>query len=239
MADAGMISAAEAASAKGEQLVLLPPRQLDDTAAPHFVDYLRRELSRHLLEEEVWPRLRIETTLDPDLQQAANQAVTRHLNRLTRIVARRNHTARPEVALIALDPHSGEILAMVGGRDYAASQLNRATDAMRQPGSVFKPIVYAAALSHGISPATTFMNAPHEIEFGYKAVYQPRNFGHSYSNQQVTRTLCLSLNRNSEDWHKPRRHEEHEERKRSKLFFPSCSSCLRGFISVPMLLALI
>jgi penicillin-binding protein 1B len=134
MADAGMISAAEAASAKGEQLVLLPPQQLDDTAAPHFVDYLRRELGRHLLEEEVWPRLRIETTLDPDLQQAANQAVTRHLNHLTRIVARRNHTARPEVALIALDPHSGEILAMVGGRDYAASQLNRATDAMRQPG---------------------------------------------------------------------------------------------------------
>jgi penicillin-binding protein 1B len=196
MADAGRISAAEAASAKGEQLVLLPPQRLDDTAAPHFVDYLRRELSRHLLEEEVWPRLRIETTLDPDLQQAANQAVTRHLNHLTRIVARRNHTARPEVALIALDPHSGEILAMVGGRDYAASQLNRATDAMRQPGSVFKPIVYAAALSHGISPATTFMNAPHEIEFGYKAVYRPQNFGHSYSNLQVTlrEAIVRSLN---------------------------------------------
>ncbi len=196
MADAGSISADEAASARGEQLVLLPPQQLDDTAAPHFVDYLRRELSRHLLEEEVWPRLRIETTLDLDLQQAANQAVIRHLNRLTRIVARRNSTARPEVALIALDPHSGEILAMVGGRDYAASQLNRATDAMRQPGSVFKPIVYAAALSHGISPATTFMNAPHEIEFGYEAVYRPRNFGHSYSNQQVTlrEAIVRSLN---------------------------------------------
>src|SRR6185503_12050805 len=74
MVDAGRISAAEAALAKGEQVVLLPPQRLDDTAAPHFVDYLRRELSHHLLEEEAWPRLRIETTLDPDLQQAANQA---------------------------------------------------------------------------------------------------------------------------------------------------------------------
>ncbi len=196
MADAGRISAAEAASAKGEQLVLLPPQQLDDTAAPYFVDYLRRELSRHLSEEEEWPQLRIETTLDLDIQQAANQAATRHLNRLNKIVARHNHTARPEVALIALAPHSGEILAMVGGRDYAASQLNRATDAMRQPESVFKPIVYAAALSHGISPARTFMNAPHEIEFGYKAAYLPQNFGHSYSNQQVTlrEAIIRSLN---------------------------------------------
>ncbi len=102
----------------------------------------------------------------------------------------------PEVSLIALDPHSGEILAMIGGRDYAVSQLNRATDAMRQPGSVFKPIVYAAALSRGISPAMTFMNSPHEIAYGYKAVYRPQNFGDSYSNRQVTlrEAMVRSLN---------------------------------------------
>ena len=196
MVETSAISSDQAEKARNEQLALLPPQRLDDTAAPHFIDYVKRELASHRFENDELPHLRVETTIDLDLQEAANQAVTRHLDRLKKVFDKRKDAGAPEVSLIALDPHSGEILAMIGGRDYAASQLNRATDAMRQPGSVFKPIVYAAALSRGISPAMTFMNSPHDIVYGYKAVYRPQNYGDSYSHRQVSlrEAMVRSLN---------------------------------------------
>ena len=73
-------------------------------------------------------------------------------------VVYKNRAAKPQAALVALDPKTGNVLAMVGGRDYAESQLNRATDARRQPGSTFKPFVYAAALEDGMSPVQTCNN---------------------------------------------------------------------------------
>lgn len=197
MVKAGYLTADAAAADQTERLVLLPPQKINDSAAPYFIDYVQREIGKIRVEEEEQPNLRIETTIDLDLQRAANQVVADHLSRINRSVSKqaRKH-GQPEAALVALDPQSGEILAMVGGRDYATSQLNRATDALRQPGSTFKPIVYATALSHGISPATTFLNAPHEITFGYNAVYRPQNFGRSYSNQPVTmrEAIVRSLN---------------------------------------------
>src|SRR5262244_1700434 len=113
-----------------------------------------------------------------------------YLAKLDRVFSRRARGAKtkgnlPEAALIAIDPHTGEILAMVGGRDYASSQLNRVTDARRQPGSVFKPIVYAAALANGVSPDSVFIDAPHEIIFGNQ-IYRPQNYGGRFSNQPVT-----------------------------------------------------
>jgi penicillin-binding protein 1B len=88
------------------------------------------------------------------------------------------------------------VLAMVGGRDYAESQLNRATDARRQPGSTFKPFVYAAALEDGMSPVQTFADAPREFVYDRNKTYRPANFGGGYSMQDVTmRTgLVKSLN---------------------------------------------
>lgn len=196
MVETGHITAAAAEAAQQEQLALLPPSPLDETAAPHFVDHLNRGLAQYQAIDDERPHLRVETTLDLDLQQAANEAVQKHLAQLDKLTAKRRQDAKPEAALIALNPKTGEILAMVGGRDYATSQLNRATDAKRQPGSIFKPIVYAAALSKGISPTTTFLDAPQEFEFGYKAVYRPRNFGRSYSNQPVMlrEAIIRSLN---------------------------------------------
>jgi penicillin-binding protein 1B len=182
MVEAGHISDTEAAAAKGEQLAICPAPPPDASAAPYFVDYLGRELRKYQSDEnEVHPR--IQTTLDLDLQQAAVEAVREQTARLDKIFAKQG--VKPEAALVALDPRTGEILAMVGGRDYNASQLNRVSDAMRQPGSVFKPFVYAAALTRGISPVTTFLDAPQEFQFGYKAVYKPSNYGRTFSNQQV------------------------------------------------------
>jgi membrane carboxypeptidase/penicillin-binding protein len=85
---------------------------------------------------------------------------------------------------------------MVGGRDYSSSQLNRATDARRQPGSTFKPFVYAAAIEDGMSPLRMFPDAPHEFTYAHNRTYRPANFGNIYSRGEVTmRTgLVKSLN---------------------------------------------
>jgi penicillin-binding protein 1A len=84
----------------------------------------------------------------------------------------------PEVegGMVAMDPHTGRVLAMVGGFSYAQSVFNRATQAMRQPGSSFKPIVYAAALDNGYTPASVVMDAPISIRVG-TTVWEPKNYG--------------------------------------------------------------
>lgn len=188
MAEMRLVSVEEAEAAKSEGLAVIPPGKFDESAAKHFVDYLMRELAGRNISEREEPDLEIRTTLDLDMQQAANIAVENYLTKLDRVFSRRAKRSgggRPEAALIAIDPHTGEILAMVGGRDYASSQLNRVTDARRQPGSVFKPVVYAAALAHGVSPESVFNDAPHEIVFG-NHIYRPQNYGGRFSNQQVT-----------------------------------------------------
>ncbi|HKQ74460.1 MAG TPA: transglycosylase domain-containing protein, partial [Blastocatellia bacterium] len=195
MVETGGISEDEAEAAKSERLLVRPPASADESAAQHFVDYVKRELASRNIDLKDAPNLEIRTTLDLDLQEAANIAVKNYLSKLDRIFNRRpkagktkgqsSESALPEAALIAINPHNGEILAMVGGRDYASSQLNRVTDARRQPGSVFKPIVYATALANGVSPETIFIDSPHEIIFGQE-VYSPRNYGGRFSNQPVT-----------------------------------------------------
>lgn len=188
MAEINLVSPEEAEAAKSEKLTLIPAGKFDELSAQYFVDYLRRELAGRNIGESEASNLEIRTTLDPDLQQAANIAVKNYLAKLDRVFSRRAKRTGgglPEAALIAIDPHTGEILAMVGGRDYASSQLNRVTDARRQPGSVFKPIVYAAALANGVSPESVFFDAPHEIIFGNQ-IYRPQNYGGRFSNQSVT-----------------------------------------------------
>jgi penicillin-binding protein 1B len=188
MVETGFISPEEAEAAKSERLSVIPSQKFDESAAHHFLDYLKRELASRNISEREDPNLEIRTTLDLDLQRAANLAVKNYLAKLDRVFSRRAKRARggrPEAALIAINPHTGEILAMVGGRDYADSQLNRVTDARRQPGSVFKPIVYATALANGVSPEAIFFDAPHEIIFGNQ-IYRPQNYGGGFSNQLVT-----------------------------------------------------
>ncbi|MGH9937004.1 MAG: transglycosylase domain-containing protein, partial [Blastocatellia bacterium] len=184
MVETGGISAEEAEAAKSEILAVIPPAQPGESDAQHFVDYLKREMANRNISGK--DDLEIRTTLDLDLQSAANIAVKNHLAKLDRVFSRRaNGAAPPEAALIAIDPRTGEILAMVGGRDYTSSQLNRVTDARRQPGSVFKPIVFAAALANGMSPEAVFDDSPRQIFFGHQ-IYRPQNYGGGFSNQPVT-----------------------------------------------------
>ena len=122
------------------------PLRLRRTTEPHldtryFTDWVLRDLAPGR-------GLAVFTTLDPELQELAHQAVAQGLARLERDHPALTHHAQPlEAALVALDPWTGEVLAMVGGRDYEETQFDRVTQARRQPGSAFKPIVALAALS--------------------------------------------------------------------------------------------
>jgi len=187
MQESGAITREQKDAAAGEALSVARDVSLDNSLAPYFVDYVNRIA-------DVSGEERIYTTIDLELQDLAEKALQKQLDRLDSIYA--NRDAKPQAALVALDPHTGNVLAMVGGRDYATSQLNRATDARRQPGSTFKPFVYAAAVEDGISPVTLFMDAPREFVYDRTRTYRPANYGGGYSMGEVTmRTgLVRSLN---------------------------------------------
>ncbi len=192
------INADEFRVASNEAVNVAPVDPAARATAPYFVDYVNRAVERQLqaggagVDER---SLRVYTTIDLDLQQLAEQAVARQLAQLERVS--KSGDPRPQAALVALDPQTGHVLAMVGGKNYAGSQLNRATDARRQPGSIFKPIVYAAALESGISPLTLFADAPRAFTFDrYSPAYRPANYGGGYSMRDVTMRTALTKSLN-------------------------------------------
>jgi penicillin-binding protein 1B len=178
----GFIKLDQAAAAAQEPLMVANFDPARETVAPYFIDYVNRQSERgsgvRSVDQSEDTQATV-TTLDLDLQKLAADAVRHQLDRLDGIYQPRG--LRPQVALVALDPATGRVLAMVGGRDYAESQLNRATDAQRQPGSVFKPFVYAAALESGMSPLRVFKDAPQEFSYAHNQKYRPENYGGGFS----------------------------------------------------------
>ena len=160
----GFIPLGQAASAAKEPLMIADFDPARESVAPYFIDYVNRMVESGTgvpPVDQAQDAPATVTTLDLDLQRLAAQAIQRQLDHLDEVYKPRGLT--PQAALVALDPRTGDVLAMVGGRDYGKSQLNRATDAQRQPGSVFKPFVYAAALESGMSPLRMFKDAPQEF----------------------------------------------------------------------------
>jgi penicillin-binding protein 1B len=190
----GVINAGQVQMAQAMPITVATFESSGNDLAPYYVDSVNRALesSTASVDGDTDRAQRVQTTIDPDLQTAAEQALVHQLDALSK---RLHASSRPQGALVALDPHTGHVLAMVGGRDYAESQLNRATDARRQPGSVFKPFVYAAALEAGISPLSTYSDAPQTFQYG-NATYSPANYGNSYSMHDVLMRdgLVRSLN---------------------------------------------
>ena len=203
MAEAGAVTADEAKVAKETQLQVAPVRgRIDVSDAPYFVDYVQNQLGDMIAGGDGTEHLRIYTSIDMDLQRAAYAALTKQLAALDKIQAKRFPPGTLQAALVAMNAKTGEVVAMVGGRDYSKSQLNRATDALRQPGSVFKPFVYATALNTAydpvprvITPSTTYMDEPKTFTYDNQE-YSPGNFGESYSHEPVTLrdALVHSLN---------------------------------------------
>src|SRR6202140_362884 len=215
MVDPHAITREQADKAKAAPLKLAPPN-VEASDAPYFVDMVRDTLinkfSEHDLNDEAY---RIYTPLDPDLQKAASQAVESGIKLVDQQVAKMRTKKvkvgkkietkvlpgpQAQVALVVLDPHTGAVLALVGGRDYGFSQLNHALS-KRPTGSIFKPFVYAAAMNTAldgsqtvITPASMVTDAPSSFAYGDQ-IYEPRNYKEEYHGDVTLRyALAMSLN---------------------------------------------
>lgn len=178
----GYITVAQADAAKSEPVRVAPDAGMS-VRAPYFVDAVRANLER-LGVPIADGGLRIHTTLDPGMQIAAIAALAegtaevearpgyRHRTFARRVQGRSDYL---QGMAITLDPRSGEIRALVGGRDYAASSFNRATAALRQPGSAFKPFVYATAIADSILPNAWVADTAIAITLDNGTVYKPDN----------------------------------------------------------------
>ncbi len=167
MHENGKITQAEWQDAHGERLVLHDALEANDNG---FGQYFKEQVRRELVSRFGWQRvyeggLRVYTTFDVPMQHAAEQAIDeslRDLDAKRQAAAKRAKKAAPDVplqaALVAIEPQTGAVRAMVGGRDFDDSSFNRAVQAKRQPGSAFKPFVYAEALESGFTPATLISN---------------------------------------------------------------------------------
>src|SRR5579884_311249 len=177
------------------------PGQPAAASTQYFLDFASDAVHRQLSDDVSHVAANVYTTLDPRLQLAAEQAIEDGMKLVdNRVRKRKERGAMPEAALIALDPHTGEIKALVGGRNYAASQLDRAL-AKRPPGSVFKPFVYAAAMDSAVEggptlfyPASLVDDEPTTFRYA-RQTYSPGNFRNEYMGEVTFReALMHSLN---------------------------------------------
>ena len=195
MAETEAITTGEAERAKAEPIRLAPPN-VDASEAPYFVDLVHDQIVQRVGDNELGhDSLRIYTSLDPELQRAAAEAVEvgmRSVDDLVRKQHKKGDTdiMYPQVALVALNPHTGQILAMVGGRNYGISQLDHATS-KRPTGSIFKPFVYATAemqavngqqLADGTFTGLTILHdVPTTFSFDNgRQTYNPGNYKDEY-----------------------------------------------------------
>jgi penicillin-binding protein 1B len=168
MVETGDITEAQAEAAHQEPLHLAPG-SVDGGLAPYFIDIVHDQIVRSYGETQYASEgLRVYSSLDPDLQQVANEAVAEGMKTVDALVEKRRARSKdpssipdPQVALVALNPHTGQVLALVGGRNYGISQLNHA-NAHRPTGSAFKPFVYAAGFNTSL--AGTQLTTPPAVE---------------------------------------------------------------------------
>jgi penicillin-binding protein 1A len=210
----GAITDEEASGARAYPLQLASKTDAGDTA-PYFVEWIRQQLDDQFGRQLYEQGLRVYTTLDLDMQLAAERALEAQLKRIEagrfgkfngetyeRYIARSVAGAEPggsspylQGAFVALDPRNGAIRAMVGGRDFYDSKFNRATQALRQPGSSFKPIVYAAAVQNGRPASYILYDTAIALDQGTGRPWTPKNYdGRFEGPMTMRRGLYLSRN---------------------------------------------
>ena len=196
MVDAELLGRADAEAAAKEPLVVAT--RAVENEAPYFIDYASQVAAEAFGTPD--GRVDIHTTLDLHLQRFAQEAIAEGMAAIDKRLAQRKRQGTPQAALVAVDPRTGEILAMVGGRAYNQTQFNRAVHAQRQPGSTFKPFVYLAAFEAAangevdLTPATLVMDEPTTFEDG-ENLYQPANYEGEYDGA-VTLRAALAHSRN-------------------------------------------
>ena len=198
MREHGVISQAEHDAAVAETVTLRDNLRHDDPTGLHFKEIVRRQLIERFGKDAIYQgRLRVYTTIDPGMQKAAEAAVVSSLKEIeSRLsaAARRNVNQPLQASLLALDPATGEVRAIVGGRDTESVGLNRALQTKRQSGSAFKPFVYAAAIENGYSPATVIdrLNEPVDT---YEGAWLPEDEHSSAASMTMRTALRTSSNR--------------------------------------------
>jgi penicillin-binding protein 1B len=215
MVETNAITRAQADAAKAEPLRLAPPN-IDASEAPYFVDLVHDQLVQRIGDQDLsHQNLRIYTSLDPELQRAASEAIEIGMRNVDEIVRKQHKTPKgeqpgpityPQVSLIALNPHTGQVLALVGGRNYGNSQLNHAVS-KRPTGSIFKPFVYAAAYNTSLngmslgdggvfSALTKLTDEPTTFTYDNgRQTYTPNNFKGDFRGDVVAAyALAHSLN---------------------------------------------
>ncbi len=198
MARNGLITQEESEAANSSPLNLAEGPSIK-TKAPYFVTYVRRFLEKELGGVRLYRTgLTVHTTLNYRMQEAAEKAVARGLEQLAARMQERGLPSdqKPQGALVCLDPRQGAILAMVGGKDFEESRFNRATMARRQPGSAFKPLVYACAMEHSFSQSDLIWDAPVIFRGVQKDVdWTPQNFSGKFKGEMTLRdALAVSQN---------------------------------------------
>ncbi|WP_027415254.1 transglycosylase domain-containing protein [Aneurinibacillus terranovensis] len=190
MVNTKFITAQQAKEARLQPLHIIPLKTRDTVIAPYFRDYVAKMvMEKYHIDKDTLEHggLKIYTTLDPDIQQKAENTIKKYMP-----------TNRPlQAALISMDPQTGYIRAMVGGTDYAKTQFNRAL-AHRQPGSSIKPILYLAALENGFTSLTKIKSEPTVFTFGkdHKQTYMPGNFGGQYAYDYIDMEQAIARSDN-------------------------------------------
>ncbi|WP_432813890.1 transglycosylase domain-containing protein [Shouchella hunanensis] len=190
MVEAGFITTEEASLAKEEKLQFTDQKDLEaQELAPYFQDHVKAFMKDYtqLTEQQLKVGgLSVQTTLDPTLQQQAEDLVAHYMPE-----------SDLQVALVAMDPRTSEVKALVGGKDYEDSSYNRATQSKRHPGSTMKPFLYYAALENGFTPMTTFLSEPTSFTFDEgRDSYEPSNYNDVYANDFITMLEAISYSDN-------------------------------------------
>ena len=204
MGEAGILEPAAVEELRAEPLTLAPPIEAAGEA-PYFVAAVRRTLIEEFGPDAATGGLRVYTGLDPSLQAKAREALTRQIEAIeSGAYGQYSHPTGPvenpdapvlQGLVVMMDPHDGEIEALVGGRDFAASQFDRALQAERQPGSAFKPVVYAAALEAGLPPTARLETGPVEVSTAGAPVWRPGDHvADSVETLSVRTALAISSN---------------------------------------------
>lgn len=195
MVEMGNITRAQADAAKRVPLPSKPTIKVSGPA-PYFVEYVRQKVEERFGASILYSGgLNIYTSINDDLQKYAEQAVKEGLANIEARHRKKVASQPLQAALIAIEPFSGHILAMVGGRDFSESQFNRAWQALRQPGSAFKPVIFAAALEQGFGATDILDDSPLTIKVDRKKNWTPENFTHTYQGHVTLRNaLAQSLN---------------------------------------------
>ncbi|MGE5751023.1 MAG: penicillin-binding protein 1A [Nitrospirota bacterium] len=195
MVEMGNITRAQADAAKRVPLPSRPTVKVSGPA-PYFVEYVRQKVEERFGASILYSGgLNIYTSINDDLQKYAEQAVKEGLAKIEARHRKKVASNPLQAALIAIEPSTGHILAMVGGRDFSESQFNRAWQAIRQPGSAFKPVIFAAALEQGFGATDILDDSPLTIKVDRKKNWTPENFTHTYQGPVTLRNaLAQSLN---------------------------------------------